>query len=76
MLPREQVVAHVAAVKAGKRTGVEKYTDDTAMARQIALSFVEQKKLDVGAIARRFTEEQGLTGSTFLLRVGFGSGNG
>ena len=57
MLPREQVVAHVAAVKAGKRTGVEKYTDDTAMARQIALSFVEQKKLDVGAIARRFTEE-------------------
>ena len=57
MLPREQVVAHVAAVKAGKRIGVEKYTDDTAMARQIALSFVEQKKLDVGAIARRFTEE-------------------
>ena len=27
------------------------------MARQIALSFVEQKKLDVGCIARRFTEE-------------------
>ena len=65
MLPRQQVAAHVAAVKAGKRAGVvgagglvqEKYTDDTAMARQIALSFVEQKKLDVGCIARRFTEE-------------------
>ena len=64
MLPRQQVAAHVAAVKAGKRAGVvgagglgqEEYTDDTAMARQIALSFVEKKKLDVGCIARRFTE--------------------
>ena len=65
VIPRQQVAAHVAAVKAGKRAGVvgpgglvqEEYTDDTAMARQIALSFVEQKKLDVGCIARRFTEE-------------------
>merc|ERR1712212_1060024 len=65
VLPRQQVAAHVAAVKAGKRAGVvgpgglvqEEYTDDTAMARQIALSFVEQKKLDIGCIARRFTEE-------------------
>jgi poly(ADP-ribose) glycohydrolase ARH3 len=50
-------MAHLAAVKAGKRPGPERYTDDTAMARQIALSFVEERKLDTGSIARRFTEE-------------------
>ena len=33
------------------------YTDDTAMARQIALSFIEQKKLDPKAIAKRFSDE-------------------
>jgi len=33
------------------------YTDDTAMARQIALSFIEHKKLDHKAIAKNFSEE-------------------
>jgi len=33
------------------------YTDDTAMARQIALSFIEHKKLDPKAIAKNFSSE-------------------
>lgn len=33
------------------------YTDDTAMARQIALSFIEHKKLEHKAIAKNFSEE-------------------
>jgi len=33
------------------------YTDDTAMARQIALSFIEHKRLDFKAIANKFSEE-------------------
>jgi len=33
------------------------YTDDTAMARQIALSFIKHKKLDPNDIAKRFSEE-------------------
>merc|ERR1719319_1440920 len=37
LVPRQQVTAHLAAVKAGKRGEPERYTDDTAMARQIAL---------------------------------------
>jgi len=34
-----------------------KYTDDTAMARQIALSYIEHKKLDPKAIAKNFSDE-------------------
>ena len=33
------------------------YTDDTAMARQIAKSFVEKKTIDTKSIAKNFTEE-------------------
>eukprot|EP00092_Neocalanus_flemingeri_P036244 GFUD01039461.1.p1 GENE.GFUD01039461.1~~GFUD01039461.1.p1 ORF type:complete len:366 (-),score=109.19 GFUD01039461.1:56-1153(-) len=33
------------------------YTDDTAMARQIALSFIEHNKLDPKAIAKSFSDE-------------------
>ena len=33
------------------------YTDDTAMARQIAMSFIEQKKVDITHVARSFTRE-------------------
>jgi len=33
------------------------YTDDTAMARQISLSFIEHKKLDSKEIARSFSSE-------------------
>ena len=33
------------------------YTDDTAMARQIAITFVEKKSLDPAELARNFTKE-------------------
>ena len=34
------MTAHLAAVRAGKRGEPEHYTDDTAMARQIALRWI------------------------------------
>ena len=33
------------------------YTDDTAMARQIAVTFIEKKSLEPGELARNFTKE-------------------
>ena len=33
------------------------YTDDTAMARQIAVTFIENKRLEPGDLARNFTKE-------------------
>ena len=41
-----------------ERTGSPmKYTDDTAMARQVALSIIERKELDVKDLAKRFVNE-------------------
>ena len=57
LVPRSQVEAHIRAVKAGKREGEERYTDDTAMARQIGLSLVAEGRLEARAVARAFTEE-------------------
>ena len=34
-----------------------KYTDDTAMARQVALSLIDRKGLDVADMAKRFVDE-------------------
>ena len=34
-----------------------KYTDDTAMARQVALSLIDKKGLDVADMAKRFVDE-------------------
>ena len=34
-----------------------KYTDDTAMARQVALSLIDKKRLDVADMAKRFVDE-------------------
>lgn len=56
LVPRKDILAHIHSVKA--QTGSqERYTDDTAMARQIAITFVEDKHLSTSSLARRFTEE-------------------
>ena len=34
-----------------------KYTDDTAMARQVALSLIDKKGLDITDMAKRFVDE-------------------
>ena len=43
--------------KLGRTGPLMKYTDDTAMARQVALSVIEKKELDVKDLAKRFVNE-------------------
>ena len=43
--------------KLERKGALMKYTDDTAMARQVALSIIEKKELDVKDLAKRFVNE-------------------
>ena len=43
--------------KLERTSSLMKYTDDTAMARQVALSIIEKKELDVRDLGKRFVAE-------------------
>ena len=43
--------------KLGRTGPLMKYTDDTAMARQVALSIIDKKELDAKDLAKRFVKE-------------------
>ena len=42
--------------KLGRTGPLMKYTDDTAMARQVALSIIDKKELDAKDLAKRFVK--------------------
>jgi len=59
LVPERKINAFLEDVKEMKADTDEKfqYTDDTAMARQIAVSYIENKSLELKAIAKRFADE-------------------
>ena len=67
MIPVKKITKFLDEVKAAQRDKGEaaeethddyfEYTDDTAMARQIVKSFIEQKRIDPKHLAKSFTDE-------------------
>ena len=67
MIPVKKITKFLDEVKAAERDKGEtaeethedyfEYTDDTAMARQIAKSFIDQKRIDPKHLAKSFTDE-------------------
>ena len=59
-IPKKSVRKHFDAYKEKGTTHVDslmRYTDDTAMARQVALSLIDRKALDVQDMAKRFVKD-------------------
>ena len=67
MIPVKKITKFLEEVKAAERDKGEaaeetnedyfEFTDDTAMARQIAKSFIEKKRIDPKHLAKSFTDE-------------------